>query len=432
MAEHEIDAKKSAIPFTARLIAYYRAMESRREDPLIVDPYAERLAGDMDSYFRNHLRARGTSDYAVVRTHYIDTHILSPWCKEQEQSQIVLLGAGLDARAYRFAPLKDNNHTFFEVDFDQVNKYKKAILSTDRPLCDLIRVSADLSEPTWISQLERTGFASDIPTIWLLEGLVYYIEQELVMSILKTAALSCVEESKLFADVCVPGLSLAQYGPFMMHFKWGLKMDEVPSFFAHSGWKVTCAYADDYDHGRDVGQRGLIFVTGIQDLSKLGQPLSFSIKAESERIPESELKSFSLEFLQNIVPEIENIVDSYKREPDTGMTAFLEFINGTKPSIEMILKNLATPLSIGKIAPRLLRNPTTVEIHSREEEEAHIAGYLSGIILLAYSVAKGLESWQLTSTSPYQESMKIQGKVDALLSLLDVVMENLDSKFAKF
>jgi methyltransferase (TIGR00027 family) len=258
MAEHEIDDKKSAVPFTARLIAYYRAQESRQEAPLIVDPFAERLAGDMTQYFNEHKGVRGTNDYIVVRTHYIDNHVLAPWCDAYKQSQIVLLGAGLDARAYRFQPLKKNKHTVFEIDFDIVNNYKAAILKNQDPLCNLERVSADLSKPDWTKKLEKAGFSSDISTLWLLEGLIYYIDQDMVVSVLKTAAENSAEASQIFADVCIPGLTLAQYGPFMMHFKWGLNKEDVPPFFAHSGWNVTCGYADDFDQGRDVSYSQLM------------------------------------------------------------------------------------------------------------------------------------------------------------------------------
>ena len=47
-----MDEKKDAIPFTARLMAHYRAQESKRKDALIIDPFAERLAGDLQFYIK--------------------------------------------------------------------------------------------------------------------------------------------------------------------------------------------------------------------------------------------------------------------------------------------------------------------------------------------------------------------------------------------
>jgi len=426
MDEHEIDDKKNTVPFTARIIAHYRAMETNCEKPLIVDPYAERLAGDMTAYFKEHKRTRGTGDYAVVRTYYIDKHLLAPWCDKHKKSQIVLLGAGLDARAYRLEPLQKNEHTLFEIDFDIVNSYKAGILQDDQPLCDLVRISADLSEPAWISQLEKEGFLHDIPTFWLLEGLVYYIDQEMVISVLRTAAKSCGEGSQIFADVCVPGLTLAQFGPFMMHFKWGLDKEDVPQFFARSGWNVTCAFADDYDQGRDVGQRGLMFVTGLRDLSRLGVPLSLaeSVDDGSMKIPESEIQSFSKEFIKKIIPEIEDILDSYQNNPDVGMTTYLEFIKKEKPTLQRIMKSFNNLLSIGQISSRLLRDPSTIVLHTREEEEAHIVGYLKAILYLGYCGAKGLAGEQFSITSLHKLGVRIQ-TADKMQSLVDLVREDL-------
>ena len=421
MDEHEIDDKKSAVPFTARLIAYYRALESRREDPLIVDPFAEKLAGDMRSYFRNHRRARGTNDYAVVRAFYIDERLLKPWCEKHKESQVVLLGAGLDARAYRFEPLGENSHTVFELDFELVNRYKADVLKNDTPLCSLKRVSGNLSESTWISDLEAVGFSQNIPTFWLLEGLVYYLDQNMVVSILKTAAKNSADESQVFADVSVPGLTLAQFGPFMMHFKWGLNIEDVPAFFAHSGWSATCTYADDFDQGRDVGQRNLIFVVGKRDLSKLGATIVLSSEPESATVSESELKSLSRNLLEKIMPEIDEIVKSYSSNPDEGKTRYLTLIDGIRPTLKKIIRGHNNLLSIGHISSRLLRDPSTVVFQSEEEEEAHIVGYLSAIFLLMYCIIKGLDGWQFNDSALYQESLKIGGNIGALLPFLHQV-----------
>ncbi|MFX1483961.1 MAG: class I SAM-dependent methyltransferase, partial [Promethearchaeota archaeon] len=264
------DDERDAVSFTARLIAHYRAEESKQRNPLVYDPYAERLAGDLSSYFEEHKRTQGTGDYAIVRTHYIDENVLTPWCEKSRESQIVILGAGLDARAYRFTPLRNSSPTVFEVDFENVINYKDQLLKNETPLCKLVRIASDLTRPEWISDLLEGGFSKKIPTLWILEGLSYYLEQDATISILQIASKKSAPGSQLFVDVCVPGLAEARFGPYMKHFKWGLNQDEVSGFFEKSGWKVSSAFADDYDQGRDVGQRGLIFVQGTPDPAGIG------------------------------------------------------------------------------------------------------------------------------------------------------------------
>jgi methyltransferase (TIGR00027 family) len=422
----ELESERSAVPFTSRLIAYHRAMESVRENPLILDPFAARLAGDLDSYLRNHRHTGSTSDYTVVRTRFIDEHVLGPWCVREIESQIVLLGAGLDARAYRFDALSENNHTMFEVDYDTVNAYKSKILSDEKPLCKLVRVSANLSEPSWVAKLEMAGLRRETPTLWILEGLVYYIDQEIVLSILKAAATVCGVGSEIFADVCAPGLTLAEFGPFLKHFRWGLEKSAVSPFFARCGWSVMCDYADEHDHGRDVGQRGLMFVVGKRDFSRLVKSQAFVKSPDSVRIPKHDLQSFSSEFLTNIAPEIEAIARSYKKRPHAGLVLFLEFMERRRSTIQNIIESYDNLHAIGHISSRLLRDPNTTAPQSPEEEEAHIAGYLTGIVLLLYCIKEGLEAWQFTNSDLYQKSLAIHGKIDGLSSLIQIVIDELN------
>ncbi len=261
---------EDGVPFTARLMAYYRSQESKRKDPLIIDPLAERLAGDLDSYLKDHIRY-SEMDYPIVRSYYVENKYLKPWCNIYTESQIILLGSGLDSRAYRFKPLKLNNHCIFEIDLPSVIHYKEKILQAEQPLCNLVRLSTDLSNLEWISQLIKNGFSNDIPTFWIFEGLVYYMEQEDVASLLANIALMSANSSQLFVDIMhksrwypfpytSDGFST---DPFSRYFKWALNIKDIPSFFATTGWEVSWAFADDYDQGRDVGQKGMVFIHGI-------------------------------------------------------------------------------------------------------------------------------------------------------------------------
>ncbi len=269
------DNENTTIPFTARLMAYYRAQECISDSPLIIDPFAKQLAGDMTSYANKHKFVVNRGDYPLVRSYYIEKYLLTPWCNRNAKSQIVLLGAGLDTRAYRFKPLQTHSHTIFEIDYSTLINYKDEILHGEQPLCDLVRLSADLSSPEWTFLLTENGFSKDIPSFWILEGLIYYMEQNLVISLLKKIAEISTETSQIFMDICIPALADLVFGPFTRHFKWGLDKKAVPSFFAAVGWDVTCSFADDHDQGRDVGQRGLIFVQGTRASSvSLGLPSS--------------------------------------------------------------------------------------------------------------------------------------------------------------
>ncbi|MFX1431020.1 MAG: class I SAM-dependent methyltransferase [Promethearchaeota archaeon] len=263
------------LPFTARLMAYYRAQESNTSDPLIFDPLAERLAGDLREYLNDHIRY-SEMDYPIVRSFYIENNLLTSWCNTHKKSQIVLLGAGLDTRAYRFKPLLINNHTVYEIDFPNLIHYKEEILQNEKPLCNLNRISSDLSDSRWISSLMDTNFSKNIPTFWILEGFAYYIEQNVFISLVSKLAKMSSEESEIFIDIMqssrwysFPYSSNGILGgPFSRHIKWGLDIKSVPLFFLKTGWRVSCSFADNYDQGRNVGQKAMIFINGRKAIAK--------------------------------------------------------------------------------------------------------------------------------------------------------------------
>src|SRR5579884_1855517 len=100
----EMSSDNEQLGFTARWTALGRAEESQREDALFHDPWAAALAGDlgqrwedlaMPEEIQKSLRAMLT-----VRTRFFDD-FLQHAVMEQKIRQVVLLAAGLDARAFR-------------------------------------------------------------------------------------------------------------------------------------------------------------------------------------------------------------------------------------------------------------------------------------------------------------------------------------------
>lgn len=95
-----------------------------------------------------------------------------------------------------------------------------------------------------------------------MEGLVYYIQIEDVKALFKEITAISSKNSMLFCDVCTPGLTIIRRMAVLKHMIWGLNVNQVPDFFKEMGWNATGTYADEYDYGRDVGQKNFIYVTG--------------------------------------------------------------------------------------------------------------------------------------------------------------------------
>jgi methyltransferase (TIGR00027 family) len=97
-----MDNTKQAIAATGLLVAAMRAEESARDDALFSDPFAERLAGEDG----RRLLAEAAADTGqpsapiVVRTKFLDEALLR--AQADGVAQVVILAAGMDARAFRF------------------------------------------------------------------------------------------------------------------------------------------------------------------------------------------------------------------------------------------------------------------------------------------------------------------------------------------
>src|SRR5947209_3293544 len=113
-----MNSTKHAVAATGLLTAAMRAEESARDDRLFTDPFAERLAGDDG----RRLLAEATaatgqvSGEIAIRTRFFDEALLD--AQRDGASQVVILAAGMDARAYRLAWRP--GMTIYEVDQPQV------------------------------------------------------------------------------------------------------------------------------------------------------------------------------------------------------------------------------------------------------------------------------------------------------------------------
>ncbi|MFF0462750.1 SAM-dependent methyltransferase [Streptomyces mexicanus] len=88
--------------------------------------------------------------------------------------QLVVLAAGLDARAYRLDLPADT--TVYEIDVEPVLRFKESVVTRARlkPAARRHAVVADLRGP-WQAALARAGFDPELPTTWLVEGLFMYL-----------------------------------------------------------------------------------------------------------------------------------------------------------------------------------------------------------------------------------------------------------------
>lgn len=175
---------------TALGVAAARAAETAGEDPLIRDPFARMFvdaAGDgtwrvfTDPALRAQLldvdpelrtRLQVMVDFMAVRTAFFDEFFSN--AARSGVRQVVILAAGLDARAWRL-PWPDGT-TVYELDQARVLEFKSATLRREgaQPTSTLVNVAVDLRQD-WPTALRDAGFDASRPTVWSAEGLIRYL-----------------------------------------------------------------------------------------------------------------------------------------------------------------------------------------------------------------------------------------------------------------
>jgi methyltransferase (TIGR00027 family) len=175
----------TSVGLTALAVAAARAEESRRPEPLSVDPFAGAFLAaantklpmldpsvPLPSDELADLFARLT-DYAAVRTRCFDDFFVSARTEGIEQA--VILGAGLDTRAFRIAVPR---HTY-ELDQPAVLEFKDQVLREQGATAVGTRttVPVDLRND-WPQALRDSGFDPRQRTAWIAEGLLAYLPED--------------------------------------------------------------------------------------------------------------------------------------------------------------------------------------------------------------------------------------------------------------
>lgn len=121
-----------------------------------------------------HELVRRTGILMAPRTVAIDDAV-----RRQGGAQVVVLGAGLDARAWRMGELAAT--TVFEVDHPASQADKLRRVAGRMPVARrVVPVAVDLADDPLAPALEAAGFDASTATTWVWEGVVPYLTPDAV------------------------------------------------------------------------------------------------------------------------------------------------------------------------------------------------------------------------------------------------------------
>ena len=134
-----------------------------------------------------------------LRTRHLDAAVRA--ALEDGTGQIVILGAGLDSRAYRLTNSWDTGRVF-EVDFPPSQEYKKHKVKSiiGEPPRNLTYVPIDFTKESLDEVLARSGYRSDVKTLITWEGVSMYLPKDAIDSTLAFVARHAGTGSSILFD----------------------------------------------------------------------------------------------------------------------------------------------------------------------------------------------------------------------------------------
>jgi methyltransferase (TIGR00027 family) len=193
-------ANVRALPsLTAMIVACARGIDGGPDDVshrLVPRPLARVLRRTLG------LASLGLSSHLAHRTRFIDDVVREAAARGVRQ--LVVLGAGLDARAHRLDELRDT--IVFEVDQPSTQSYKRPrAKALDVRAKEIRYVAVDFEKDDLGERLASAGHDRASPTTWIWEGVTMYLTREAVAGTLSTVRARSTAGSELVLTYGSPG-----------------------------------------------------------------------------------------------------------------------------------------------------------------------------------------------------------------------------------
>ena len=173
---------------------------------------------------RQNAEVAGLSNFMLVRTRFIDDHLQS--AVRNGATQVVILGAGFDTRAYRFPDLMQAVRVF-EVDHHATQEFKKRRLNEalgELP-ANVTFVEIDFRHDDLCRVLLAAGYKPDAKTFFVWEGVVMYLTGDAVRKTLRTVSESAPGSSLVLDYACQSTIDVLRKFPNLRQHRhtthWG-------------------------------------------------------------------------------------------------------------------------------------------------------------------------------------------------------------------
>jgi methyltransferase (TIGR00027 family) len=182
---------------------------------------------------------QGLYEYVIARTHYFDNIFAS--ALKNNIDQIVFLGAGYDCRPYRFAGFIKNTK-IFELDKKPTQNHKVSILRENNVEIpkNISFVPVDFENDDFLSLLLQYGYDKFKPTLFIWEGVTFYLFKDTVIQMLKTIKENSGSGSRVCFDfqTIQSEKDLINTGLKAETIKFGIESGKITNFVTDNQYTV--------------------------------------------------------------------------------------------------------------------------------------------------------------------------------------------------
>lgn len=240
MSEERVASRTAVLVCQGRAAAEGRLAVGHFTDPVAADllTLEERVAVDQVragtppqgwAERSTYESVRACAEIVAPRTVAIDDAIRS-----HPHLQLVVLGAGLDTRAWRMPELADVDVT--EIDHPASQQDKRARIGERPTLARTFRFQAvDFAHDDLGAALEASGHDGDVPTTWLWEGVVPYLTRHDIVATLRAIGDRSARGSTLIVNYQTPSLR-ARAGRLVVGTL--ARLGRTETITAHEPWRT--------------------------------------------------------------------------------------------------------------------------------------------------------------------------------------------------
>ncbi|EMB0807440.1 MULTISPECIES: class I SAM-dependent methyltransferase [Pseudomonas] len=155
---------------TLLITLYAKALDSRLDDSILHDRFAEEAVRQIDFDFSRVALGKGNERALAMRSHYFD-QACRDFLGRHPEGQVLNLGCGLDSRIYRVDPPAEL--PWFDLDYPEVMDLRERLYPPRAGAYRALRHSVD--DDGWLQGVPR-----ERPALVLAEGLMPYLRESQV------------------------------------------------------------------------------------------------------------------------------------------------------------------------------------------------------------------------------------------------------------